>query len=172
MVTMRSVIAVVAHSGWPLYQMDVHNVFLQGDLNEDVYMTIPSDFSKDFARQGEYQLVGPSDGMSHDATLQDAREYQRLVGRLLYLTMTRLDISFVVQTLSQFMHTLKQSHMDVAISVVRYINSAHGQGLLLPAEENRELRAYCDADWGACLQTRRSVIGYLVFYGDALISWK
>lgn len=53
MVTVRCVIAVVAHSGWSLYQTDVHNAFLEGDLVEEIYMTIPPSFSKDAALQGE-----------------------------------------------------------------------------------------------------------------------
>ncbi|XP_019224768.1 PREDICTED: uncharacterized protein LOC109206397 [Nicotiana attenuata] len=107
-----------------------------------------------------------------DPLLKDAGEYQRLVGRLLYLTMTRPDISFAVQTLSQHMHSPKQSHLDAAMRVVKYIKDAPGQGLLLPSSGDGTLKAYCDANWGACLQTRRSVTGYCVFFGNALISWK
>ncbi|KAL3342517.1 hypothetical protein AABB24_026514 [Solanum stoloniferum] len=64
-----------------------------------------------------------------DRPLEDIEKYQRLVGRLLYLTMTRVDISFVVQTLSQFMHASKQSHMEASLRVVMYIKSAPGLGL-------------------------------------------
>jgi len=42
----------------------------------------------------------------------------------------------------------------------------------MPAESTNNLTTYCDSDWGACLQTRRSVTGYLVKFGEALISWK
>lgn len=48
------------------------------------------------------------------------------MGRLLYLTMTRVNISVAVQTFSQFMHAPKQSHMEAALRVVRYIKSALG----------------------------------------------
>lgn len=41
MVTVRSVIAVAVSKGWFLYQMDVYNAFLQGDLDEEVYMVMP-----------------------------------------------------------------------------------------------------------------------------------
>ncbi|XP_019260910.1 PREDICTED: uncharacterized protein LOC109238880 [Nicotiana attenuata] len=41
-----------------------------------------------------------------------------------------------------------------------------------PAESSSKLTAYCDSDWRACIQTRRSVTGYLVKIGSALISWK
>ncbi|XP_019261093.1 PREDICTED: uncharacterized protein LOC109239042 [Nicotiana attenuata] len=54
-----------------------------------------------------------------DNVLPDPEPYQRLVGRLLYLTMTRPDIAYVVQALSQFMHKPKRSHMDVALRVIR-----------------------------------------------------
>lgn len=53
--------------------------------------------------------------------LEDRKGYQRLIGRLLYLTMTRPNISFVVQHLSQFMHTPKQSHYDATIHVVKIL---------------------------------------------------
>lgn len=46
MVTARCVIALAVSKGWFLYQMDVYNAFLQGDLCEEVYMTIPYGFRK------------------------------------------------------------------------------------------------------------------------------
>ncbi|XP_049391704.1 glycine-rich protein DOT1-like [Solanum stenotomum] len=44
--------------------------------------------------------------------------------------------------------------MNATLRVVRYIKKAPGLGLLMPAKENTELIAYCDSDWGACLETR------------------
>ena len=45
MVTVRVVISLAAAQGWGLYQMDVFNAFLQGDLDEEVYMEMPLGFS-------------------------------------------------------------------------------------------------------------------------------
>ncbi|XP_019069865.1 uncharacterized mitochondrial protein AtMg00810-like [Solanum lycopersicum] len=109
---------------------------------------------------------------NEDILLVDPTQYQRLVGKLLYLTMTRVDIAHVVQVLSQFMHSPKQSHMNVALRVVKYIKNAPGLGLLMPSDSSGKFVAYCDSDWGGCLQTRRSVTGYLVKFGNAIVSWK
>ncbi|XP_015068793.1 uncharacterized protein LOC107013387 [Solanum pennellii] len=83
---------------------------------------------------------------AEDKVLDDYGKYQRLIGRLLYLTMTRPDIAFVVQVLSQCMHSPKTSHMEATLRVVRYIKGTTGLGLLMPSNNMSELVAYCDSD--------------------------
>ncbi|WMV21787.1 hypothetical protein MTR67_015172 [Solanum verrucosum] len=42
----------------------------------------------------------------------------------------------------------------------------------MSADKKFSLTGYCDADWAACPNTRRSVTGFLLKFGDSLISWK
>lgn len=84
--------------------------------------------------------------------------------------MTRPDLAFVVQVLSQHMHAPKQSYLDAAFRIVRYIKGCPGLGLVFPAKSSGTLTTFCDSYWGACVETRRSVIGYAIKFGEALIS--
>lgn len=107
-----------------------------------------------------------------DDLLEDASSYKRLVGRLIYLTITRPNICYDVQTLSQFMNAPKKSHMNAAVRVVRYLKRSSGLGIFFPAANDLKISAYCDSDWASCPMTRRSLTRYCIKPGNALISWR
>jgi transposase InsO family protein len=104
--------------------------------------------------------------------LADPSLYRKLVGSLVYLTITRPDISFAVQQVSQFLQTPRHLHLTAVRRIIRYVHGTPTRGLFFPASNSTHLAAYSDADWAGCADTRRSITGWCVFLGDALISWK
>ncbi|KAJ0779316.1 putative RNA-directed DNA polymerase [Helianthus annuus] len=98
--------------------------------------------------------------------------YQRLVGKLIYLSHTRPDIAYSVHVLSQFMHKPTKAHFLLAMRVLRYLKGSPGKGILLKKSSDFELAAYADSDWAKCLVSRKSVTGYCVYLGESLITWK
>ncbi|CAH9145017.1 unnamed protein product [Cuscuta epithymum] len=107
-----------------------------------------------------------------DSQLVDASSYRRLIGRLLYLTVTRPDIVYPVSQLSQFLSHPRQSHLDAVIRVLRYLKQTPGQGIFLSSDDDFNLKGYCDADWAGCSFTRRSSTGYFISLGNSPISWR
>ena len=94
------------------------------------------------------------------------------MGRLIYLIVTRPDLTYAVHVLSQFLHAPTQQHLDGAHRIVRYLKGCPGQGILLSSACDLSLQGWCDSDWAACPVTRRSLTGWLVFLGSSPISWK
>ncbi|GJS45109.1 ribonuclease H-like domain-containing protein [Tanacetum coccineum] len=82
-----------------------------------------------------------------DQLLVNIGNYQRLIGKLIYLTNTKPDISYGVHCLSQFMHAPLNSHLDVALRVLRFIKGSPGSGIQINKNGNLKLKAYVDFDW-------------------------
>ncbi|PKI54003.1 hypothetical protein CRG98_025614 [Punica granatum] len=65
-------------------------------------------------------------GLSSDSgdPLEDPSRYSRLVGRLIFLTITRLEISYSVNILTQFMQHARQPHWDATVRVLRFLKQS------------------------------------------------
>lgn len=272
MTTIRTLQSLATKKGWPLYQLDVNNAFLHGDLKEEVYMKLPPGLSVDqeglvcrlkkslyglkqtsrqwydklteslcsrgfvhsasdyslFYRKNEkslcfvvvyvddviitgtnmcdiqdlkrflhYQFKIKDLGKLHyfleleilyttdgalisqrkfaadllkecdclnytkfssplDSTvklyadkgklLSDPSIYRKLVGKLNFLTNTRLDIAYSVQHLSQFMHAPREPHYQAALHVLRYIKNDPTLGIFLSNKPDYTVSAHYDSD--------------------------
>ncbi|XP_073138208.1 secreted RxLR effector protein 161-like [Henckelia pumila] len=121
-------------------------------------------------------IAGPSSDVIHNfkSELQSRFKLKDL-GHLKYflgLEIARPDIMFAVHKLSQYVATPRTTHLKAVHQLLRYLKSTPGQGIFFPTNASSHLRAFSDADWATCPDTRRSVTDFCVFLGDALISWK
>lgn len=66
------------------------------------------------------------------------------------LIITRLDIAYAVQTFSQFMHAPRESHMNSALRIIKYMKRSLGLGLLMDKISKLKLNAYDESDWVSC----------------------
>ncbi|KAI7956392.1 hypothetical protein MJO29_007792 [Puccinia striiformis f. sp. tritici] len=99
--------------------------------------------------------------------------YRALIGSLNYLSiLTRPDISYAVSTLSQYLENPGIKHYYAAVQIFRYLKGTRNFGLVFKKEKGTNLRAFADADWGNCPDTRRSTTGFVVTVGTHLIDWK
>ncbi|KAJ0940684.1 putative RNA-directed DNA polymerase [Helianthus annuus] len=99
--------------------------------------------------------------------------YQKLVGKLIYLSHTRPDIAYGVHFLSQHMHSPTVGHLEIAYKLLRYLKKSPGKGIMFKRNISFDMQAYADSDWGKSVtESRKSVTGFCVFLGNNLVSWK
>ncbi|XP_015965636.1 uncharacterized mitochondrial protein AtMg00810-like [Arachis duranensis] len=102
----------------------------------------------------------------------DLRLYRSIVGALQYLIITRSDIAFAVNRVSQFMHQPTLLHWKCVKRILRYVKGTVDHGLLFSKSTDFRLLAFSDADWGGGLDDKKSITGFCVYLGSNLISWK
>ncbi|WKA08959.1 hypothetical protein VitviT2T_026639 [Vitis vinifera] len=98
--------------------------------------------------------------------------YRRLVGSLVYLTVTRPDISYAVHQVSQYLSAPRSTHYAAVLRILRYLKGTLFHGLFYSAQSPLVLRAFSDADWAGDPTDRRSTTGYCFLLGSSLISWR
>jgi hypothetical protein len=101
----------------------------------------------------------------------DPTLFRSTVGALQYLCITRPDISFCVNKLSQFMHKPTDTHWQAVKRLLRYLKQTVQFGLHFNQSSSAAIQAFSDADWAGSRDDWRSTGGYCIFLGDNLISW-
>jgi len=96
--------------------------------------------------------------------------YKRLIGRLIYLTVTRTNITFVVGVLNRFTHQPKETHWLAAIRVLIYIKSCPRKVLCI---ENISMAHFWILGSGyASDRGDRKSTKYCTFIGRNLVTWR
>jgi len=101
----------------------------------------------------------------------DSTEYRRVIGALQYLGLTRPDIAFAVNRLSQFMHKPTACHWTAAKRIIRYLKQTMFPGILIQQSSPFNLQTFVDAEWAANTDTRVSTTAFITFLGSNPISW-
>ncbi len=72
-----------------------------------------------------------------EGRLVDKGQYQRLVGKIIYLSHTRPDIAFAMSLVSQFMHSPMEEHEEAVFQILRYLKSSLSKVLFFKKFEQR-----------------------------------
>jgi hypothetical protein len=113
-----------------------------------------------------WRKIDASDSKTVDPTV-----YRQLIGSLMYLVNTRPDISFAVNSLSQFMVDPRRVHWIVVKHVLRYLRGTVEYGLLYERSGGVTLAGFTDVDWAGCAEDRKSTSGCCFSIGSSIISW-
>ncbi|XP_071741832.1 uncharacterized mitochondrial protein AtMg00810-like [Rutidosis leptorrhynchoides] len=113
-----------------------------------------------------------NDHDSTDSPPENISEYQKCVGKLIYITLTRHDIAYVVHRLSQFMHAPLKSLLKAAFRVLRYLKGRPGKGVTVKRNNDFVITAFVDSDYAKGSMLRKSVTSFCIFLRNNLISWK
>ena len=103
--------------------------------------------------------------------IDDVTMYRCMVGSLIYMTITRPDLSYAVGLVSQFMQSPRKPHLDSVRRIMRYVKSTIQYGLFYAYGSDLHLSGYTDADWAGSPYDRRSTSGYSFTLGSGAVSW-
>nr|XP_023893257.1 uncharacterized protein LOC112005239 [Quercus suber] len=101
----------------------------------------------------------------------DPSLYRSMIGSLLYLTTSRLDISYSVEVCARYQAIPKESHITMVKHIIKYVKSISNFGVWYDKDTNDVLAGYSDADWAGNADDRKSASGGCFYLGNNLVSW-
>jgi hypothetical protein len=102
--------------------------------------------------------------------------YMSATGTLLYTALcTRPDIFFSVAQLCRFNSDPGEKHVEASKQVFKYLARTGTQGIKFTRTPDFDgkirIIGYVDSDWGGCIDTRRSTIGFVIHVANGPVSW-
>nr|GEW28785.1 hypothetical protein [Tanacetum cinerariifolium] len=101
----------------------------------------------------------------------DHTDYRSIIGSLMYVTSSRLDIMFATCMCVRYQANPNEHHVSAIKRIFRYLKGTINFGLWYPKDSGFDLTAYSDADHARCHLDRKSTSGSVQFLGDKLVCW-
>ena len=153
--TLQHVQPVVKHCGFIKYAMEILRRF---DMLDCKSLATPMDTNLKLLADDSSDLVAVT-------------QYRHIIGSLMYLTNTRLDICFSMNTLSQYLIQPRRVHLIAAKHVMRYLKCIIEFSLYYVGNHDYILYGYTNADWVGSASDRKNTSGGCYSMGPAMISW-
>ncbi|CAA7023599.1 unnamed protein product [Microthlaspi erraticum] len=179
--SLRIILALVAQYDLELHQMDVKTAFLNGDLEEEVYMCQPEGFIiegqenmvcklkksiyglKQASRQWylKFDEIITKFGFKENIAA-DPCIYLKISGsKFIFLVCTRPDISHAVGMLGRFQSNPGLAHWKAAKKVLRYLKGTRNNMLTYRKSTHPQMVGFSDSDFGGCHDSRHCTLGYV-----------
>jgi hypothetical protein len=102
----------------------------------------------------------------------DQKVYRSMIGSLLYLCASRLDIMLSVCMCARFESYPKECHLVAVKRILRYLVSTPCFGIWYSKRSTFDLIGYSDSDYAGCKVDRKSTSRTCQFLGRSLMSWR
>jgi hypothetical protein len=163
---------------------------MMGELNFFLGLQIKQTRDGTFVHQGKYtkddlKKFDMSEAKTHstpmstmttldgdeDGEPMEQKEYRSMIGSLLYLTATRLDMHFAVCLCARFQASPRTSHRHAVKWIMGYLRFTPEFGLWYSSSFVVSLCSYSDADFVGCRLECKSTSRTCLFLGTLLVSW-
>ncbi|RVW24610.1 Retrovirus-related Pol polyprotein from transposon TNT 1-94 [Vitis vinifera] len=178
------IMALVAHYDLELHQMNVKTAFLNGNIDETIYMVQPENFESNDSKQFVCRLKR-SIGIVQEAQKAYINKVLSRFGKsncALGDTLVAKDDKFSLhqcpknelekKNMERYLSNQGMDHWKKAKRVMRYLQRTKDYILTYRRSSHLEIVGYSDSDFAGCLDSRRSTLGYIFMLAGGAVSWK
>ncbi|XP_074299895.1 secreted RxLR effector protein 161-like [Silene latifolia] len=165
--------ALVAHFDFELHQMDVKTTFLNGNLEEEVYMKQPEGFSSKDAPivKGDRFSLDQCPWNDFEREQMKNVPYASAVGSIMYAQVcTRPDIAYAVGVLGRYQSNPDTDHWKAAKKVLRYLQGTKDYMLMYRRGDCLEVVGYSGSEFASYIDSQKSSSGYVFMVANGAVS--